>query len=105
MFKKLCLSAILVPSVLFAQNVQAGGASITPVQIPQTNAPIKAVVTASNQLLEFVYAVNTLASNNYILTLPGTTDTIAVSPQQQADIVTQYQTLKAALVAAVNQLP
>ena len=88
------------------------GLAATPSSIDQTQAKqivetSKNINDASRQLLIYASGVDQLIQNNFTFNIPGSTETITLSPDQQQSMLktTRYTTLKAQLQALVDSLP
>lgn len=97
--KKLMFLLILLPGLSMA--------AVTQQQAQQARAASIVLSRASDAMFQYSNQVNYLFESNFTLQVPGTTQTVTIpqSLQDQLIDIAKYNALKAALIAAYNQLP
>lgn len=92
--------------VLFAVLLSAQAeAAITQAQIDQAKLTATQMRDTLDQMLLFIGTVRPIIDNGNSFQLSFSTNTAALTASQQADIIAQYNSLKASLVAEFATFP
>lgn len=95
--RKITFLLVLIPSLSFG--------AITPNQIKQVQTVSSEMRGTLLNLQLFVSQVRGLIENGNSYSLGFSTNTVALTTEQQQDIVNYYNSLKTQLVTEFNQLP